>query len=844
MLQTRIGGYELDEYCFMDEGMSFFDTDRKSAICLRGGGGKIHVFGPYYNEMQQFNRLSYPSPDGADSAYTHVAVIHCIHYSGNTYFTDFQEELRYIKKAGILVNRYSSEKADWPKDIEFEAYFFSHYTRKAFVQLRYMKNNGSETKTFKLILYVDLKIGGDVENDQGVWDETRKAFRCWDATNPKACYMLIGSPTTPTRRGIDLNTTVWHQVIAGSVTDKDSYGPGNAAVAIQFDITLAAGASTVLPLYIVVGDDQTDVEFEWDSLTEDDYATILADTKAAWEGWIDEGIIVSFEHNPWMTEAWIRTLISAYELTWSNGGISAGTALATQNYVWDAFFLARTLLQGGHITEVRNYLEYLRDCVAADPFDPYPSIYYTYDKKGVESAYDLVHGCWAPIILVWELYEKTRNPTDLSDNWSMVKKYLDYVKDNFLDATYKLIRGPGALDHPFIYHTGWGAGKYYAAFNIAYQRAFHLGAQIAELTGHPTEKAIYNQIANDLQTAIDIRFLINGVYKSVWHPTAFPTAEGWDLETSTKYGEVGYDHKKTFEEWRKWLTDYFPAHYDEVDYTVEAHSRTHGYAIADLLHSLILYGDYGNFMLLLNRFKAVANMPKAQMGEAVMQYEKAVGQYIFAWSTAIVGALARLFDWTKNADGNYIFNLSPAPEIGKFTATFPDGTSVAVEAEGNGSLVDIQIKPYMKPYTWDSSKKKLQVTLSQGEQFTFKIAMGFTGMRQRVKFRKLLLRKGETVEIAEKVEVGLDEYGSPVYEWHVKNVEKAFIQRLKGDEAVVEAGLLAAGDAEAMLDPFSEVEKNSRVTAAGVTYEVVSVEPMRSHGTTVYLKAGLKRVNE
>lgn len=849
MVATKIGGYELDEHLFMDEKLSFFDTNRKSVISLRGGGGKLHVFAPWYDQMQYFGRLSYPSPDGETSAFTHTdPLCQLFFFYGAARWEDFREELRYIKKTGILVNRYeNNHNANWPKDLEFEAYFFSHQVRRAFIQLRYVKNNAAEPRTVKFTFFTNLKIGGDEANDQGVWDSNRKAFRCWDAVNSKACYLLIGSPTTPTHRGIDQKETIGGQCYYGLVVDKDSYGPGDAAVGFQFDITLAAGASTILPFYFVVGDSQADVESEWDILTAKTYSEILADTKEAWETWVNQGVVATFEDNPWLSEAWIRNVISAYEMTWSNGGISATWAMYLPCFPWDSYFAIRTLLQAGHLTEIQNYLAFMRTAVALDDFIAYPASSYNYAYYGDAGlgGPDLVHGCYCTPMLVWDLYQKTKTLTDLSDNWDMVKKYLDYVKDNFYNQTgYNLISGKGMLDHPYRYHPGWAENKYYAKFQLAYYYAFLIGSQIADLTSHPTEKTFYKQVSDELKASVDSKFLVDGIYKSVWHPTQCPTGEGWDIELSSLYGEVGYDlGKKTFREWEKWLKDYFPAHYDYVNYS-EGQNWLYIYALADLLHSLILYGDYENFMTLLSRYKYVANYPKLGHGERTAQYETSSSQVIFAWSHAVVGALGCLFDWTKDADGNYVFSLSPAPQAGKFKAEFSDGTSVTVEGEGKGPFADIQIKPYSKAYTWDSENKKLNVTVKPGEDMTFKVAMGSLGMQHRARFKTLLNQKGEFVEVMEKTKVGSNGFGTPMYEWLTKNVERAFVQPLKGDEAVIKAGLLALGDAEAMFDPFSTVAKNYRVRVGGIVYEIVSLERIKSHGSTVYVRANLKRVIE
>jgi len=847
---TKIGGYELDEHLIMDEKMSFFDTVRKSIIFLRGGGGKLHVCSQTADEMQHFVRLSYPSPDAGASAETHVATIHCYHFYGSWKWSDFREELRYIKKTGILVNRYDNDQdPNWPKDVEFEGYFFSHQTRRAFIQLRYLKNNAAEPRTVKLIHYVNLKIGGDDGNDQGVWDANRKAFRCWDAVNSKACYMLVGSPTTPSYHTIADDTTVYSEAWGGQLTDRDSYGPGNAAVALQFNITLAAGASTVLPFYIVVGDSQIDVEAEWDTLVADDYSKLLSDTKVAWESWVNAGIIATFEDNPWMSEAWIRNVISAYEMTWSNGGISASAGGPyTQCFVWDSFFAIRALLQAGHIAEVRSYLQFLRTCVAADSFNPYPASSYKYDNTHdtVEpGGPDLVHGCYLPIILIYELYQKTKTLTDLSDNWAMVKKYLDFVKDNFYNATYDLIVGLGYLDHPYRYHTRWAEGKYYASFAVGYQKGFEVGAQIADLTSHPTEKAIYEQVASELQTAIDQRFKVDSVYKSVWHPTSFPTAEGWDIELSSMYGRTGYvsdTEKKTFKEWEKWLKDYFPPHFDEVNYSANQ-DWLYASALADFLHSLILYGDYGKALMLYSRFKHISNYPKLQTGERVKQYETSLTQTIFAWSHAVSGSLARLFDWTKDADGNYVFSISPAPEVGKFKAVFPDGTSITVSGEGNGSRAIVTVKPYVKAYTWDGDLRKLNVTLKPDEDLEFDVAMGgYFGLAERGAFNRKADLYGEKVEVQKKVLVGSDEFGNPVYDYVTFSVENAIIKALKGTEDVVKAGLLAVGDALGHFKADSDIDKNYRVKTANTIYEAISVEKIRNQGLTIYIEAGLRRV--
>lgn len=840
LLLTRIGGYELDEQLSMNENLSFFDMDRKSQIFMRGGGGKLHVTGPMYNEMQQFS-VSYPCPDG-DVGASQAGPVHCYHFMGSGKWSDFVEELRYIKKTDVLVVRYhNNQSEEWFKDVEFEGVFFAHWSLRAFIQLRHIRNTATELREIKLIHYVDLNLGGDEENDQGTWDAARGAFLCWDAVNPKACYMLVGSTETPTHRGINIG--MWSQCWGGQVADNDSYGPGSCGIGFQYNLALSPGEEVVLPFYIVIGDTQSDVESEWDSLTANGYETVLSDTVSAWRNWVDNGIIVSFEDHPWMTEAWIRNLISVYEMTWANGGISASTGVYRACFPWDSTFAIRTLLDAGHIDEVRSYLSFLRTAVANDGFDPYPASAYNYNGEGEASqgGPDLVHGCYMPVLLVWELYQKTGELTDLTDNWDMVKKYLDYARDNFYNRSgYNLIKGLGFLDHPYRYHSDWAETKYYASFQIGYYQGFTIGTQIADLTGHLDEKTSYEQIAAELKTAVDDRFLVNSVYRSVWDFESCPTAEGWDIELSCMYGRTGFNsetQRRTFREWEKWLTDYLPHHYDEF-----TDRWIYGYAFADLLHSLILYGYYDKFMMLYNRFRHVANNPKIQTAERVYTYEKSVGQTIFCWSHAITGALARLFDWAKDENGNYVFNLSPAPEVGRYTATFPDGTSVTVKAEGHGSRAEISMSPVTKDHVWNGENKKLNLVLSPGEELVLDVAMGgYFGLAERAAFAKKAELHGETVQVKKRILVGEDQYGNPIYDYAARNVEKAIINPVKGDEKIVAAGLLTVGDAVGWFKPGSTVAKNCRVETLGSVFEVVSVEQVRVQGVTTCLKVGLKR---
>jgi len=844
-MSTRIGNYELQEHLFFDENIDRFrnNYDLCSSFHLRGGGGKLWFNGPFYGEMQQFTGLVYPAFDG-DVGVEHTGTFHCYHFMNGGRWSDFVEDVRFIKNTQVLVIRYhNNNDSKWYSDVEFECYTFVHHVRKAVIQLRYLKNNASENRTVKLIFYLDLKIGGDGENDQGVWDASRGAFLCWDSVNPKAVYLLVGSPETPTHLAI--NTDIWSQAWGGSITDNDSYGPGDCGIGFQYDLTLSPGEEKVIPFYIVIGETQTEVESEWDNLTSKTYTEILADVVSDWQAWINSGIVVEFEDNPWLTEAWVYTLIAARSLMWSNGGISASTGLYKPCFPWDSSFAIRTLLNAGHIDEVRSYLSFLRTAVANDPFDPYPSTSYNCNGEGgaSEGGPDLVHGCYMPVLLVWELYQKTKDLKDLSDNWGMIKKYLDYALNNFLDDTYDLIIGLGYLDHPYRWHAGWAEGKYYASFAVGCYQGFTIGAEIAELTGNPTEKANYEDAANRLKAAITSRFVVDGEYKSVWHPTEFPNAEGWDSELAAMYGRVGYTDsylEKTFWKWKDWWTDYIPHHYDEF-----TDRWIFGYALADLLNACILYSDYHDYWILYSRFAYWANRPYLQTSERFYTYEKAPGQTYFAWSTAITGALSRLFDWTKDEAGNYVFTVSPVSYIGKFTVNFPDGTELTVDSSGDGRHIDIQMSPQTVSVSWDEKYKKLQFTLTAGSSLQLKTILGSRrGMVFRGRFERNLNLHGSTVEILEKKEVGRDEYGNPVYEWVSKWIEKAFIHKFKEDERAVEAGLISIGDAKGIFSSFSEISENYRIRCEGETYEVASVRPIFFDGTPVMIHAMLKLVNE
>ena len=845
-MSKKIINYELQEHLFFDENIDRFgnNCDLCSSFHLRGGGGKLWLGGPWYREMQTFGGLTYPVCDG-DVGVEHTGSFLCYHFMNGGRWYDFVEDVRFIKNTQVLVIRYhNNNDSRWYSDVEFECITFLHHERKAVIQLRHLKNNNaSEERTVRLIFYLDLKIGGDGDNDQGVWDATREAFLCWDQVNPKGIYLLVGSPEQPAHRAI--NADMGSQCWSGQITDNDSYGPGDCGVGFQYDITLSPGEEKVIPFYIVVGETQEEAESEWDSLTSKSYSEILSDVVSAWRDWIDSGIVVEFLDNPWLSEAWVNTLIAARSLLWSNGGISASTGIYKPCFPWDSSFAIRTLLYAGHIDEVRSYLSFLRAAVANDPFDPYPASSYNYDGEGgaEPGGPDLVHGCYMPVMIVWELYQKTKALNDLADNWEMIRKYLDYTLNNFLDETYNVIRGLGMLDHPYRYHVGWAESKYYASFAIGYYMGFKIGAQIADLLGHETEKANYEDAANRLKAAAELRFIVDGMYKSVWHPTNCPTAEGWDVELAAMYGRVGYtDHylERSFWKFKDYWTDYLPYHFDDTK-----EQWIYGYALADLLSACILYGDYKDFWTLYNRFAYDASRPYLQIGERHSTYEHAQGQTFFAWSTAITGSLARIFDWKIDENGNYIFTLSPVSYAGRFKVKFPDGTELDVEAAGDGNYADVKVSPAPLETRWISKYKKLQFTLKPGSKVSLRITLGSKrGMAYHSRIEKCLDLHGSTVEVLERRMVGKDEYGNPRYEWLSKWSEKALIQKFKGDETAVEAGLISTGDVKAIFSSTSEISEDYRIRCEGRLYDVVSIERVFFEDTPVMIRAVLKLVNE
>ena len=845
-MSTRIGNYELQEHLFFDENIDRFRNiyDLCSSFHLRGGGGKLWLEGPFYHEMQHFTSLVYPAFDG-DVGVEHAINFQCYHFMNDGRWSDFIEDVRFIKNTQVLVIRYhNNDDPNWYSDVEFECYTFVHHERKAVIQLRYLKNNNaSEERTVRLIFYLDLKIGGDKENDQGVWDASRGAFLCWDQVNPKGIYLLIGSPEQPTHRAI--NADMWSQCWSGQITDNDSYGPGDCGVGFQYDITLSPGEEKVIPFYIVVGETQEEAESEWDSLTSKSYSEILSDVVSAWRDWIDSGVVVEFMDNPWLSEAWVNTLIAVRSLMWNNGGISACMGTYKHCFPWDSSFAIRTLLYSGHIEEVRDYLTFLRTAVANDSFDPYPSSSYNYSGEGGAElgGPDLVHGCYMPVINVWKLYEKTGDLNDLADNWNMIKKYLDYTLNNFLDETYDLIFGISHLDHPYRYHSGWAEGKYYASFQIGYYMGFKIAAEIADLLGYDEDKARYEDAADRILNALMERFIVDGMYKSVWHPTEYPTAEGWDSELAAMYSRVGYtDHylERSFWKFKDYWTDYLPYHYDETE-----DQWIYAFALADLLSACILYGDYKDFWTLYNRFAYWANRPYLQTAERCYTYESAVSQWFFSWSTCITGSLARLFDWKLDENGNYIFTLSPVSYVGRFKVKFPDGTELDVKAAGDGNYADVKVSPAPLETRWISKYKKLQFTLKPGAKVSLRITLGSKrGMAYRSRIEKCMNLHGSTVEVLERREVGKDEYGNPRYEWLSKWSEKALIQKFKGDETAVEAGLISTGDVKAIFSSTSEISEDYRIRCEGRLYDVISVERVYFEDTPVMIRAVLKLVNE
>ena len=850
---TRIGNYELQEHLFFDENIDRFRNDYKlcSVFHLCGGGGKLWLEGPYY-QLQYFSNIVYPAYDngatlqeGLPVGVAHTGGFYCYHFMNGGRWSDFVEDVRFIKNTQVLVIRYhNNDDPNWYSDVEFECYAFVHHERKAVIQLRYLKNNNaSEERTVKLVFYLDLKIGGDGDNDQGVWDESRGAFLCWDQVNPKGIYLLVGSPETPTHRAI--NADMGSQCWSGQITDNDSYGPGDCGVGFQYDITLSPGEEKVIPFYIAIGETQEEAESEWDNLTSKTYAEILADVVSNWRDWVNSGIIVEFEDKPWLTEAWVNNLIAVRSLMWDNGGICGGTGIYRLCYPWDSSFAARTLINAGRIDEARRYFSFLRSAVANDPFDPYPGAYNyngEYDPLAPGGP-DLVHGCYMPVINVWRLYEKTGDINDLADNWEMIKKYLDYVLSNFFDETYNLVIGTGMLDHPYRYHEGWAEGKYYASFQIGYYMGFKIAAQIADILGYDMDKERYEDAADRILNALIERFVVDGMYKSIWHPTGYSPAEGWDSELAGIYGRVEYTDsylERTFWKFKNYWTDYLPYHYDETE-----DQWIYGYALADLLSACILYGDYKDFWTLYNRFAYVANRPYLQTGERCYTYEKPMSSVFFSWSPAITGSIAYIFDWKKDEDGNYIFTLSPVSYVGRFKVKFPDGTELDVEATGDGNYADVKVSPAPLETRWISKYKKLQFTLKPGSKISLRITLGSRrGMAYRSRIERSLNFHGSTVEVLERREVGRDEYGNPEYEWLSKWSEKALIQKFKGDETAVEAGLISRGDVKAIFSSSSEISGDHRIRIDGRLYDVVSVDRVFFENTPVMIRAVLRLVNE
>ena len=105
-------------------------------------------------------------------------------------------------------------------------------------------------------------------------------------------------------------------------------------------------------------------------------------------------------------------------------------------------------------------------------------------------------------------------------------------------------------------------------------------------------------------------------------------------------------------------------------------------------------------------------------------------------------------------------------------------------------------------------------------------------------------RYGEAVIVKERTLGGYDHYGNPVWIFTEVSNEKAVITPLRGDEKMVQAGELQVGDAVGYFKTDSKVAVGYRIAAAGVEYQVLTVDKRYLKDNLSHLEAKLRRVTE
>ena len=100
---------------------------------------------------------------------------------------------------------------------------------------------------------------------------------------------------------------------------------------------------------------------------------------------------------------------------------------------------------------------------------------------------------------------------------------------------------------------------------------------------------------------------------------------------------------------------------------------------------------------------------------------------------------------------------------------------------------------------------------------------------------------GESVTIRRRSLNGVDDYNRPKYAWNDQATEKAVIQRLRGDERLIQIGEFTVEDCRGFFKSDSVIQGDDRVKRDDDrVYDVKSLEALNLRGTIHHVEALLK----
>ena len=339
---------------------------------------------------------------------------------------DFEEGdgIGMIEDTNIMIASDSAVGGD--SDIRMEAYYCapmktSNY-RDSLMILVHLKNNGEVQKQFYIGLYNKNDVLTDYvafwKGDNGVKSKNA-AEKTW----------IVGSPIT-----IDA-------VYMDEEWRTDTYVAGvDDDYKIRWQITLDAGATTVLPIINTFGETEAPTLNLFDTLKALNQQNLLEEEIAWWRQWLDEG-------KQWKTGIYEIDQLARLMLCLLKGSLdpdyysmpAAVVAYDAADWPQDTWLAFWAFALWGHYTEPKRYLDTrIKNVIDYIEQTPGKKIYrdlhitdlYAYTCA---SGYSGAEYFELPI-LAGKVYQLTKDSTFASTVWEWVKKLIDDIDANLVSS--------------------------------------------------------------------------------------------------------------------------------------------------------------------------------------------------------------------------------------------------------------------------------------------------------------------------------------------------------------------------------------------------------------------------